>query len=181
MSKGLKTLLIFLIIVVAGAIAYLLLGEGFSVPTPTLSSPLQTSTGQPVSGLQEQNVPDVDADQIGQEFLTQLLNIRSIKLRDDIFSSPAFISLTDFTIELNQLGNEGRDNPFAPFGVEGSPMTDPSLSIDSSIINSTDFQVNPASPQSTSSQSQDGVMFGPGSVEPTPSFNELNNGGVNNS
>lgn len=175
MSKGLKTLLIFLIIVVAGAIVYLLMGEDIKISTPTLSSPLQTSTGQNVSGLAEQNVPDVDADQIGQEFLTQLLNIRSIKLRDDIFSSPAFLSLVDFTIELNQPGNEGRQNPFAPFGVDDATLTaDPLMA--GGALDPIDFQIDPANPQpQTGTQSQGGVMFGPGSVQPSPSFNELNN------
>lgn len=117
MSKGLKTLLIILIILVFGAIGYFLfLGDGFS--TNPLSGSLQTSSGEPVSGLATQSTEAVDADQIGQEFLAQLLNIRKIRLRDDIFSSPAFISLVDFTLELVQTGNEGRINPFAPFGID---------------------------------------------------------------
>lgn len=122
MSKGLKFFLIFLIVVVFGAIGYFVL-SGQEMPEISLgntnSTPLQSSTGAPVSGLAAQTTPDIDADQIGQEFLTQLLNIRSIKLRDDIFSRPSFVSLTDFTIELIQLGNEGRINPFAPFGIDG--------------------------------------------------------------
>lgn len=123
MSKGLKILLMLLILMVFGAIAYFLLGkEDLSLNVAPIASPLQTTGNQPVSGLASQNTPEIDADQIGQEFLTQLLNIRSIKLREDIFSRPAFISLTDFTIELVQLGNEGRDNPFAPFGVDGGTL-----------------------------------------------------------
>lgn len=122
MSKGLKIFLMILILAVFGAIAYFLLGnkEDFSLNVSPTASPLSTTGNEPVSGLAAQNTADIDADQIGQEFLTQLLNIRSIKLREDIFSRPAFISLTDFTIELIQLGNEGRVNPFAPFGVDGS-------------------------------------------------------------
>ncbi len=121
MSKGLKIFLMILILVVFGAIAYFLLGnEDFSLNVSPTASPLATTSNEPVSGLAAQNTAEIDADQIGQEFLTQLLNIRSIKLREDIFSRPAFISLTDFTIELIQLGNEGRVNPFAPFGIDGS-------------------------------------------------------------
>ena len=146
MSKVLKIILIFLIIVLAGAIGYYLL-SGSEMSSAQPSSPLQTSTGQPVSGLGQQNAPDVNADQIGQEFLTQLLNIRAIKLREDIFSSPAFISLTDFTIELIQQGNEGRENPFAPFGID----------------------VNPAGQEAgvIGAPGSGDVMFGPGSVTPT--------------
>lgn len=125
MSNGLKFFLIFLIIVVFGAVGYFLLsGENIPSFSGATSSPLQTSTGEPVSGIADQSVPEIDADRVGQEFVSQLLNIRSIKLRDDIFSNPAFVSLIDYTIELIQLGNEGRDNPFAPFGVEGQ---DPSM------------------------------------------------------
>lgn len=162
MSKALKTILIFLIVIVIGAIAYILLGENLNLPTPTLSSPLQSSnTGENVSALGGDTVSDINADQIGQEFLTQLLNIRSIKLRDDIFSSPAFISLTDFTIELNQLGNEGRQNPFAPFGVDGA--IDSVLPLD---LNNPDASLLPlgGNPET----SQQGINFGPGEVSPTP-------------
>lgn len=122
MSGGLKTLLILLIVLVFGTIGYFLFfadGSNISLNN-TLSSPLQSSSGQPVSGLNNlsQN-QDINADQISQEFLSQLLSIRSIRLRDDIFTRPAFVSLVDFTIELVQQGNEGRENPFAPFGADG--------------------------------------------------------------
>lgn len=161
MSKGLKILLMFLILVVFGAIAYFVLGgEDASLNVSPTSSPLQTSTNQPVSGLASQNTPEIDADQIGQEFLTQLLNIRSIKLREDIFSRPAFISLTDFTIELVQLGNEGRVNPFAPFGVDGETVPfDPN-----------DPNANPGLTFPTSE-----AVIGPGNVVPlTPTSSNPN-------
>ena len=155
MSNGLKIFLIILILAVFGAIAYFLLGDGeYSLNVAPTSSPLQTSDSQPVSGLTPSNTAEIDADQIGQEFLTQLLNIRSIKLREDIFSRPAFISLTDFTIELIQLGNEGRPNPFAPFGIDGTTLpVDP--------LGATTDQTNPGTMPSTSSP-----MSGPGTVTP---------------
>jgi len=56
---------------------------------------------------------------VGQEFLTQLLNIQTVKLDDSIFASKAFNSLkdtTDTTLKLNSLNDEGRDNPFSPVG-----------------------------------------------------------------
>jgi hypothetical protein len=126
MKSSLKTLIIILVVLVIGAIAYFYLSDGgFS---PTFSSPLQTSTGAPVSGIASQSpTPAIDADQISQEFLSQLLGIRSIRLRDDIFSSPGFLGLQDFTLELIQPGNEGRPNPFAPFGVDFLNANDQSL------------------------------------------------------
>ena len=129
MSNGLKFLLIILVVAVFGAIGYFLFFAGDTpISLSGQESPLQTSQGEPVSGLNTVN-EDIDAEQIGQEFLTQLLNIRSIKLRDDVFSRPAFVSLVDFTIELVQPGNEGRYNPFAPFGFntaeDGQIIIDP--------------------------------------------------------
>lgn len=159
MKKGLKIFLIFLIVVVFGAIGYYLLsGEDISSPLSNTSSPLTTTTGAPVSGLAPTSTSTVDADQIGQEFLAQLLNIRSIKLREDIFSSPSFLSLTDFTIELIQAGNEGRINPFAPFGADEAVPLAPDAG-------------------STSGDGSTGsVFFGPGSVTPvTPPASPLTN------
>ncbi len=124
MSTFLKTFLILLVIVVFGAIVYLLVSDTDFISSGNTNSPLATSSGQPVSGLATSNTAAaaIDAQVVSQEFLTQLLNIRSIKLRDDIFSRPSFISLTDFTIQLIQPGNEGRPNPFAPFGVDAVNM-----------------------------------------------------------
>jgi len=142
MSTFVKTFLILLILAVFGAIGYFVFVDDGSLGGAT--SPLQTSTGQPVSGLSQQNQV-VDADEIGQQFLSQLLNIRSLKLREDIFSRPAFLSLEDFTINLVQPGNEGRRNPFAPFGIDTS-----SVSVGSS--------QTPTLPQGET------VIFGEGSV-----------------
>ena len=55
-----------------------------------------------------------------QDFLPLLLNVKNIKLDDSIFSDPAFMSLVDGSILLVPEGNEGRPNPFAPFGAETS-------------------------------------------------------------
>lgn len=53
---------------------------------------------------------------LAQDFLTDLLNVKSIKLNDSIFSDPAFATLVDSTIVITQDGTEGRPNPFAPIG-----------------------------------------------------------------
>lgn len=188
MSKGLKILLILLIVVVFGAIAYFLLAGESTAPVATTTSTgststtatptqnrtpvntgsgsgLQTSTGQPVSGLAVSSNPEIDADQIGQEFLAQLLNIRSIKLREDIFSSPGFISLVDFTIELIQLGNEGRINPFAPFDAEslsGDPLLDQGVLLDENGQPIATFGEGSVVPTSTTNTSI------PGNIQPSP-------------
>lgn len=119
MSKTLKNILIvgvILIILVAGYFFFF----SKSAPTPdeTPESDLQSGRGAPITGIENPNVSTstIEASKIGQEFVNQLLNLQAIKLDDAIFSSLAFQSLEDFTIILIQPGNEGRPNPFAPFG-----------------------------------------------------------------
>ena len=119
-------------VVVIGLIAlgyYLFFGR--TTPTPAPSSDngsLTTSAGAPVSGIINADKPmaEIEAAKIGQEFINQLLSLQAIKLDDEIFSSLSFQSLEDFTIVLIQSGNEGRPNPFAPFGADG---VDPSSSM----------------------------------------------------
>ncbi|MDD2935516.1 MAG: hypothetical protein PHX25_03530 [Candidatus Pacebacteria bacterium] len=48
---------------------------------------------------------------IGSELFTLLLEIKSIELRGDVFSDPAFSKLKDFGVELQDQPT-GRDNPF---------------------------------------------------------------------
>lgn len=57
-----------------------------------------------------------EEQRVGGEFLDQLLNLEAMTLPGDIFDNPSFGSLSDFTIDLIQPGNEGRPNPFAPVG-----------------------------------------------------------------
>ena len=86
-----------------------------NTPTGTLSS--STTTTTPVVGT------DINT-QVGGELLSTLLNLKTIKLNDQIFSSPLFSSLTDFTITLGS-GVEGRPNPFAPIGTDITPVQTP--------------------------------------------------------
>lgn len=62
---------------------------------------------------------------IAQNFLSLLLSVRNIKLRDNIFSDRAFLHLRDSSIVLPapSLGDEGRPNPFAPIGFENIVKT----------------------------------------------------------
>jgi len=54
----------------------------------------------------------------GRDLLKVLLSLDSIKLDEEIFSSPLFTSLEDFTLVLPTTGTTGRKNPFAPIGAE---------------------------------------------------------------
>lgn len=90
------------------------------------------TTGQataPLSPQSSQSGRMFDTQQINREFISILANLQSIRLDDDIFSDPAFQALADNTIRLNQPGNEGRSNPFAPIGIEPSASTAPLSSV----------------------------------------------------
>lgn len=127
MSKTFKKIIILLLILaLAGVIYFFFFAGKEKVNLNQTNSSLQsTNTGAPVSGIiQDRSISSIEADKIGQEFINQLLNLQAIKLNDEIFSSLSFQSLEDFTIVLVQPGNEGRNNPFAPFGAD-TPNIDP--------------------------------------------------------
>jgi len=94
--KKFKTVIIVVLVI---AIAFVVYSYFFAKPAePVLST-------QEVSA-----VPSVD-----QDLIAILLQLKSIKLDDAIFSDPAFKSLQDFSQELVQ-EPVGRNNPFAPLG-----------------------------------------------------------------
>jgi hypothetical protein len=61
----------------------------------------------------------------GSEFLSMLLNVKSIQLNDSIFNDPAFASLHDSSITLTPDAVIGRPNPFAPIGTDLPPTPTP--------------------------------------------------------
>ncbi len=107
------------------------------IPTPNAS--LQVTT---VSG---------NGSFVADEFLTLLLSVKSIKLNDAIFSDSAFSSLSDSTITLVPDDNEGRSNPFAPFGVEDISTTPPTQSLSAPDITAPNTAPNttPSTPPAT--------------------------------
>jgi hypothetical protein len=137
MKKNIKNIIIFVIILIIVAVGYyLFFGKTSSLTGVAPSSSLQTSTGQvPIDSVIDPNsMTTIDASQISQEFVNQLLNLQAIKLNDDIFSSLAFQSLQDFSIVLVQPGNEGRPNPFAPFGSDDENPDATTTPVDSGIV-----------------------------------------------
>lgn len=120
-----KVFKIVIILLVLGALAFVgmsILGDSQDSGAP--SSGLQsTSTGNPLATTNQTTTASsnpnlLDTEQINREFVAMLLNLDAIKLNDDIFSEPAFRVLRDNSIRLNQPGNEGRPNPFAPIGID---------------------------------------------------------------
>lgn len=120
MSKTLKKILIFGVVAIILVIVVMMFVGKTAAPTATPgANGLVSSSGNVVSSIvNPQPASTVEASQIGQEFINQLVNLQAIKLDDSVFSSLSFQSLEDFTIILVQPGNEGRPNPFAPFDAD---------------------------------------------------------------
>jgi hypothetical protein len=117
MSKTLKKIIIVLVIfALVGVGASLFLGDSQGGVTNQLQSLGTGDTGAPLTQNAMTSSTVADTEEINREFISMLLNLQSITLTDDIFSEPAFEALVDNTVRLNQPGNEGRPNPFAPIG-----------------------------------------------------------------
>ncbi len=113
MKKLIKKIIIGVVILVVGIVVYNFIFKKESAPAVglTSSNPAPTSAESPL--------PEGDSV-VGAQFLSILLNLKNIKLDDSLFASPTFSGLQDFTINLVQEGNQGRNNPFAPLGVDPS-------------------------------------------------------------
>jgi hypothetical protein len=118
MNKTLKKIIILVVIfALVGIGASLFLGD----QEKTASQLQSLNTGTTAAPLTQNAVTSTaiqDTNEINREFVAMLLNLESIKLTDDIFSEPAFQALADNTVRLNQPGNQGRPNPFAPIGTD---------------------------------------------------------------
>ena len=129
MASKIKNIIIFVIIAAVLILVYVFFFKKAPEETGLVSSPGNTV------------LPNIDSDQnsIGKDFLSVLLNVKNIKLDDNIFSDPVFVSLHDSSIELISDGNEGRPNPFAPLGSD----------IVATPINALDMNIptNPATPE----------------------------------
>jgi len=111
MSSKIKNIIIIGVVAIA-----LILGYFFFIKKAPDQAPLVSSSGASA-------VVDINGsqtEQIGNDFISVLLNVKNIKLDDSIFLDPAFISLKDSSILLSPTGDEGRPNPFAPIGVEAT-------------------------------------------------------------
>ncbi len=106
MSSIIKNIIILAVVAIILILAYVF----FLKPAPDQSA-LTSSTGTSTT-----STTSTGSSAIGGDFLTVLLNVKSIKLDDSIFSDPAFATLRDSSIQLVSDGTEGRPNPFAPIG-----------------------------------------------------------------
>lgn len=116
MNSTIKNIIIFVAIAAALVLAYIFFFPK-SAPVANLTS--SSTTAVPVAGVSASTQPSA----IGSDFLSILLNVKSIKLDDSIFLDPAFLSLHDSSILLISDGTEGRPNPFAPIGADTSTIS----------------------------------------------------------
>lgn len=68
-------------------------------------------------------------DNTGSQVVSILRNLSVIKLDDAVFRNPAFALLTDVSISLPPVSNQGRRNPFAPVGTDNPALTVPDATI----------------------------------------------------
>ncbi len=166
MSK-IKNIIIFLVIAAVFAGIYIY----FIKPEPEEESLVSVSPAGSRSSEGEEGDADILGEnaEVANEFLTLLLSVKSIKLDDAIFSDQAFMSLRDSSIELIPDGNEGRPNPFAPIGAEGSTVNTPPTTPSGGVPGSTPAPGTPGGAPAS------GSSTAPGSGTPAGS------GGINTS
>lgn len=114
MSNTVKIILIAVVIIAIGAFGYWY-STSDSVNTSPATGALQSSN--PALGGASSLLTTDDAA-ISDKFLALLLNMRTLKLDQSIFSDVAFTSLKDFSTTITPETNPGRANPFAPIGVD---------------------------------------------------------------
>jgi hypothetical protein len=131
MKKGIKISLISVVVLGVAFAAYSFLSKESSDTDVGLVSGF---TAQPVSSLGDQN--PVSGVEIGQEFISMLLSLRSLDLDTTLFQDPSFLSLIDKTITFQDPGGNGRPNPFAPIGSDSIVPTESSEGQNDNPINS---------------------------------------------
>jgi len=122
MISKIKNIIIFAVIVVALILVYV-----FFIKKSPEEANLISSSVSPLGNavLPDQQPISAENSSVAKDFLSVLLNVKSVKLDGSIFSDPAFMNLSDSSILLVPDGNEGRPNPFAPIGSENATVAPP--------------------------------------------------------
>ncbi len=110
MNSKTKNIIIGLVVVGALFLIYFLFIKKSPVDTA-----LTSSSGTLID---TSNSGSNKASEVGKDFITLLLSVKSINLDDVILKDNAFLSLRDSSITLVGSNDEGRINPFAPIGTE---------------------------------------------------------------
>ncbi len=113
MPFNIRNLIIFLAIGVALSSVYYF----FIRSSEPASNLVTNSVASGVPG-DTANVNTATQNELAQNFLSLLLNVKDINLNTDIFADRSFNSLIDSSIVITQDGSPGRPNPFAQFGAD---------------------------------------------------------------
>ncbi len=125
MAKSIKNIIISVVIVAILVASYI-----FFIKKAPEQASLISSSGSILPGANSTTTSPQGVQT--QDFLSVLLNVKSIKLDDAIFSKPAFLALHDSSILLVPDQSAGRPNPFAPIGTD--PVVPPVVPVVSEII-----------------------------------------------
>ena len=125
-----------LIIVGAAAVLTVVYFIFFKKGSTDSTSSLQTVAGSDTTP----TLSTGDIQVTSQQFLSELLNIDSIKIDDSIVTNPAFTVLVDLSNPIEPDTNPGRINPFAPLGSDSAAVStqvatnDPTLKLATSAV-----------------------------------------------
>lgn len=118
MKSIIRNIIILAVVITLGIVGYKMF---FNKKAPAPTGGLATTSGVGAAGTQSAPTQaSTSGAPVGQDFLTLLLSVQSIRLDDSIFKSKAFESLQDFNRPIPPDTNPGRPNPFAPLGSDGA-------------------------------------------------------------
>lgn len=117
-SKSTGFILIIVVLLVVAVLVYFFVIKGKSTGTQAQPTGLVSTTTGTAQGLQ---TPVASTSSTGSQVVEILRNLSVLKLDDAVFRNPAFSLLSDISIALPPVSNQGRRNPFAPIGVEPTP------------------------------------------------------------
>ncbi|MBP9714875.1 MAG: hypothetical protein KBD52_00060 [Candidatus Pacebacteria bacterium] len=117
MSSKIKNIIIFVGIGLVLVVLYIVL---FSKTPEEENFIVSTTQEERAIDAFSETLPDENS-QIAQEFLAELLSIKSLQLDDSILGGIVFASLKDPDVLIIQDEKEGRPNPFAPIGFGATP------------------------------------------------------------
>jgi hypothetical protein len=116
MNSKIKNIIIGVVVIAVLVLVYI-----FFIKKSSTETGLTSSSGDSVVA-EVPGASSTNAEEVGKDFITVLLSVKSINLDDSIFKDKAFMSLNDSSITLIQVGDEGRPNPFAPIGSESESL-----------------------------------------------------------
>lgn len=143
-----RNIIIFIVIVIALILGYIF----FIKPSSSDQANLVSTTASGVSTSTTGTINANATSAVSGDFLALLLNVKTIKLDDAIFSDSAFSSLHDSSITLTPDGTEGRPNPFAQFGNDSVSVATPTSSTTTPTtptVPTTPATITPTTPKTT--------------------------------